>query len=292
MSGPEVARTAAELRAALARVSERPGARGAARVGFVPTMGFLHEGHAALMRRARAECACVVVSIFVNPTQFGPGEDFSTYPRDLDRDLALLARESVDVAFVPSVNDVYPLGVASSASVGAVAEPLEGASRPGHFRGVATVVARLFELVRPARAYFGEKDWQQLQVVRQLVRDIQSPVEIVAVPIAREPDGLAMSSRNVRLSPADRAHALCVPRALAAARSAFAAGARSRAALEQVMADVIRREAGATLDYAVVADAATLRPAEPVTAASRALLAVRVGPVRLIDNGALGDSPR
>ncbi|HEX7121374.1 MAG TPA: pantoate--beta-alanine ligase, partial [Gemmatimonadaceae bacterium] len=173
-----VVRTAAQLH----REELRPP------VGFVPTMGYLHEGHLCLVRRARAECASVVVSIFVNPTQFGPGEDFSTYPRDLDRDLAMLRAEQVDVAFVPDEGGFYPPGADTFVEPGAVAVPLEGEKRPGHFRGVATVVTMLFNVVRPDRAYFGEKDWQQLQVVRQIVRDLYMPVEIVSVPTVREPD--------------------------------------------------------------------------------------------------------
>jgi pantoate--beta-alanine ligase len=275
-----VARTASALRTAV----------GGADVGFVPTMGYLHDGHATLVRRARAESGAVVVSIFVNPSQFGPGEDFATYPRDLDRDLALLESLDVDCVFVPAAEEMYPDGVKADIRPGAVAGPLEGERRPGHFAGVATVVARLVDMVRPARAYFGEKDWQQLQVVRALVRDRSIPVEIVAVPTVREPDGLAMSSRNVRLSPDERARALCVPRALDAARLAWAAGETNPAVLERTMAAVIEREPAATLDYAVVRDAETLLPVARTTGASRALIAARVGPVRLIDNAPLGTS--
>jgi pantoate--beta-alanine ligase len=253
-------------------------------------MGFLHEGHASLIRRARAECDIVVVSIFVNPTQFGPGEDFATYPRDLDRDLALLTREHTDVAFVPDVAELYPPGVDRTVLPGAVAKTLEGASRPTHFRGVATVVTILLETVRPDRAYFGEKDWQQLQVVRQLVRDQRLPVEIVSVPTMREADGLAMSSRNSRLSKDARVAARCMPRALEAARAAFASGETRPDDIARGMADVIAKEPAAQLDYAVVVDAATLAPQARATKESRALIAARVGGVRLIDNAALGSA--
>ena len=250
-------------------------------------MGFLHPGHASLARRARTECDVVVVSIFVNPTQFGPGEDFASYPRDLDRDLAILAAEQADIVFAPEASEFYPSGAATSVVVGGAAEPLEGAYRPGHFRGVATVVAMLFNAVRPDVAYFGEKDWQQLQVVRRLVRDLHLPLEIVGVPTMRESDGLAMSSRNVRLGPVDRAQSLCVPRALEAARNAYTAGERSPRLLERAMADVLAREPAVRPDYAVVVDAHTLRPIDEATDESRALIAARVGTVRLIDNSAL-----
>lgn len=255
------------------------------RVGFVPTMGYLHEGHATLMRHARAECDIVVVSIFVNPTQFGPGEDFTTYPRDLERDLALLAREGVDVAFVPE--EFYPPGADTAVVVGAVAEPLEGAHRPGHFRGVATVVTMLLNAVGAERAYFGEKDWQQLAVVRRLVRDLHLPVEIIGVPTVREADGLAMSSRNVRLTPDDRRAALSLSRALRAARDAFAAGERETVALERLMHLRLAEEPAVRLEYAVVVDADSLQPIPQVESSARALIAARVGAVRLIDNCAL-----
>jgi pantoate--beta-alanine ligase len=251
-------------------------------------MGYLHDGHASLVRRARAECDVVVVSIFVNPLQFGANEDFSTYPRDLDRDVALLERERADVVFAPEAAELYPTGADTTVVPGAVALPLEGERRPGHFRGVATVVSMLFNIVQPARAYFGEKDWQQLQVVKQMVRDMHMPVEIVGVPTSRDPDGLAMSSRNVRLSADDRAHALVIPRAIAAARNAFAAGERSRSTIEAMMRTMLEREHGVDVDYAVLVDAATLNPSGQLTASTRVMLAARVGKVRLIDNAALG----
>lgn len=284
MSGgsPTVVRDVASLRDAV-----RSAGAGRDATGLVPTMGYLHDGHASLVRCARAECEIVVVSIFVNPMQFGPNEDFSTYPRDIDRDLALLTRERADIAFVPDAG-FYPPGADSAVVPGQVAEPLEGAFRPGHFRGVATVVAMLFNAANARRAYFGEKDWQQLQVVRRMVRDLHMRVDVIPVPTVREPDGLAMSSRNVRLSPADRAAALCVPRALRAAQAAFAGGETTPAALERAMRAVLDAEARATVDYAVVADPDTLQPVSVATAATRALIAVRIGATRLIDNGAVG----
>ena len=273
--------------AAGARDAERAGRTRGRVVGLVPTMGYLHEGHAALVRAARAECDAVVVSIFVNPTQFGASEDFATYPRDLPRDFELLRALDVDLVLAPPHDGLYPPGADTIVTPGAVAEPLEGEHRPGHFRGVATVVTMLLNAVRPDRAYFGEKDWQQLQVVRRLVRDLLLPVEIVPVPVVRERDGLAMSSRNVRLSADARARALCIPRALEAARSAFAAGERSRRALERVMADALSAEPDVQVDYAVVVDAETLRPPRRVRPSTRALVAARVGGVRLIDNAPL-----
>jgi pantoate--beta-alanine ligase len=295
VAAPTVARTVAELRHELtvrrATLSARATDRTGALLGFVPTMGYLHDGHAALVRRARAECALVVASIFVNPLQFGAGEDFSTYPRDLDRDLAILAADGTDVVFVPEANEFYPDGASTAVQVGGVAQPLEGAFRPGHFRGVATVVAMLFNAVLPDVAYFGEKDWQQLQVVRRMVLDLHIPVEITAVPTVREPDGLAMSSRNVRLSVEDRARARCVPRALDAARARFHAGERAPAALEVAMREVLAAEPAVVTDYAVVVDGESLQPTTAAGESSRALVAVRLGGVRLIDNAPLAGAP-
>jgi pantoate--beta-alanine ligase len=284
-AGVRVVETAGELRRALAATAARAVPRS---VGLVPTMGYLHEGHASLLRQARGDCDVVVASIFVNPTQFAPNEDYASYPRDLPRDLAMLADERVDVAFTPPRDGFYPTGADTFVVPGRVAEPLEGEHRPGHFQGVATVVTMLFNAVQPHRAYFGEKDWQQLQVVRRLVRDLLLPVDVVGLPVVREPDGLALSSRNVRLGPEARKRALCIPRALAAARGAFAAGVTDPPALERAMADVIAREPDVTADYAVVVDADSLQPLTRATAASRALIAARVEGVRLIDNTALG----
>lgn len=290
VAAPPVVRTVAELRHEL-DARRALAAEVAARVGFVPTMGYLHDGHAALVRRARAECDVVVASIFVNPLQFGAGEDFATYPRDLDRDLAILAADGTDLVFVPEANEFYPEGAASAVVVGGVAQPLEGAFRPGHFRGVATVVAMLFNAVLPNVAYFGEKDWQQLQVVRRMVRDLHIPVEIVPVRTVREPDGLAMSSRNVRLSADDRARALCVPRAIGAACNLYLTGERSPAKLEAAMRDVLAAEPAAVPDYAVVVDGESLQPVETVGDSARVLVAVRLGGVRLIDNAAITSAP-
>ena len=193
-------------------------------VGFVPTMGYLHEGHLSLVRRARSENSSVVVSIFVNPTQFGPNEDFQRYPRDLNRDLGLLETEQVDAVFTPEVDEMYPAGATTIVDVGALSNILEGASRPGHFRGVATVVCKLFHLVQPHRAYFGEKDYQQLQVIQRMVHDLRMPVKVIGCPTIREPDGLAMSSRNVYLSPAERHAAVALSQALFQAERLFKDG--------------------------------------------------------------------
>jgi pantoate--beta-alanine ligase len=281
---PVVIHTIGDLRTTLASLT---GSSRGARVGFVPTMGYLHAGHAALIQRARAESDIVVVSVFVNPTQFGPGEDFATYPRDFERDMSILRAEGADVVFTPDAKEIYPAGADTTIAPGVVAEPLEGERRPGHFRGVATVVAMLFNVVRPTHAYFGEKDWQQLQVVNHLVHDLHFPLSIIPVPTTREPDGLAMSSRNVRLSASERAAAVCVPRAISAAQQLYAAGERSPAVLERGMVGVIAAEPLAALDYAAVVDGNTLRPTGRADAASRALLAVRIGSVRLIDNASL-----
>jgi pantoate--beta-alanine ligase len=254
-------------------------------VGFVPTMGYLHEGHASLMRRARVECDLVCASIFVNPLQFGPGEDLASYPRDLGRDTAVAEAAGVDVLFVPGVEEMYPGGsVATTVRVAGLSEPMEGAFRPGHFEGVATVVAKLFNIVGPCRAYFGEKDFQQLAVVRRLVADLSFPVEVVGCPTVREPDGLAMSSRNVYLGPAERKAATVLHRALQAGAAAVRAGERDPAAVEAAMAAVVGAEPLAELDYAAAVDAATLERPKTLTGEVRLLVAARVGPARLIDN--------
>jgi pantoate--beta-alanine ligase len=244
---------------------------GKGRVGFVPTMGYLHEGHASLMRRARAENDVVVASIFVNPLQFGPAEDLAAYPRDLERDTAIAAGAGVDYLFVPSAEEMYPGGRPSTTvTVAGVSEGMEGASRPSHFAGVATVVAKLLAIVGPCRAYFGEKDFQQLMVVRRLVADLSLPVEVVGCPTVREPDGLAMSSRNVYLSADERRAATVLHRALLAGAAASDLD-RARAA----MAEVVAAEPLATLDYAEAIE----QPGEV-----RLLVAARVGSTRLIDN--------
>lgn len=254
-------------------------------VGLVPTMGFLHEGHLELVRRARAECGTVAVSIFVNPTQFGPSEDFQRYPRDMQRDLQLLEREQVALVFAPAVDEMYPDAYHTYVQVEGITEPLEGAVRPGHFRGVATVVCKLLNIVQPTRAYFGQKDAQQAVVIRQMVRDLNMPLEIVVVPTVREPDGLAMSSRNVYLSSEQRAAAPVLHRALQAAAVQFHAGERDANALRQTMQQVLAAEPLANVDYVSVADPLTLHELKQVGAAGALLsMAVRFGTTRLIDN--------
>jgi pantoate--beta-alanine ligase len=255
------------------------------RLGLVPTMGYLHAGHLSLVRQARAECGAVAVSIFVNPTQFGPREDLSRYPRDLERDLRLLREEQVDLVFVPSVAEMYPNGFSSSVDVRDVTEMLEGAVRPGHFQGVATVVCKLFNIVQPTRAYFGQKDAQQTVVVRRMARDLDMPLEVVVVPTVREPDGLAMSSRNVYLSAQQRQAATVLYRALNAAGARYNAGERDAEALRRAMRAVLDAEPLANPEYVSVADALTLRELDHVGAAGALCsLAVRFGTTRLIDN--------
>jgi pantoate--beta-alanine ligase len=252
-------------------------------VGFVPTMGALHEGHASLVRHARAECKSLVVSIFVNPRQFGPSEDFSRYPRDEAADLAVLESLGVDVAFLPSDEEIYPPGHATSVEVGRLGEVLEGAARPGHFGGVATVVSILFNLIRPGWAYFGQKDGQQSVVIRHLVRDLGMPIEIVVCPTVRERDGLATSSRNRYLTPEERAQAPILHRALQAAASAYADGERSADQLRQLMRNGLAQARLATPDYVSVADADTLEELEIVERTALASLAVSFPSARLID---------
>ncbi len=275
----KVLRTVAEFRAARAGVRDP--------VGLVPTMGALHEGHLSLVHRAGEECATVAMSIFVNPTQFGPQEDFNRYPRPLERDLALAKEAGVDLAFVPPVEEMYPEGHATFVEIGGPALRWEGERRPGHFRGVATVVTKLFTITTPQRAYFGEKDYQQLQVIRRLARDLNLPVEVVGCPIIREPDGLALSSRNVYLTPDERPYAAALHHALQAGQRRVRAGEQDaevvRAAMEAVLADT----PGVTVDYVAVVDAEMLEPLVTLRPPARALIAARLGSVRLIDNAAL-----
>lgn len=253
------------------------------RIACVPTMGYLHEGHLSLVRRARAAADRVVLTLFVNPTQFGPGEDFAVYPRNPARDQALCEAEGVDVLFMPAAADMY----APDASVAVVEEALSrrlcGASRPGHFRGVCTVVAKLFNCVQPDAAVFGQKDAQQVLVIRRMVRDLDFPVEIVVAPIVREADGLAMSSRNVRLAPAERRAALGLSRALALARDAFAGGERDSAALRQRLACELAAS-GLRTDYVEIVDTRTLEPAPQLAPGVLVALAAFAGQTRLIDN--------
>ena len=259
------------------------------RVGLVPTMGALHAGHISLMTRARDECDMVAVTIFVNPLQFGDPEDIAHYPRTLDRDVEACAGAGVDLVFAPSVLEMYPhwpAPVATTVSVAGVSEGWEGASRPGHFDGVATVVAKLFSIAGPCRAYFGEKDFQQLAVVRQMVADISLPVEVVGCPIVREHDGLALSSRNVRLSPGERQAAVVLSRALATGRALLEGGVNYSSTLAEAMRQVVEGEPLVRLDYAVAVGHQDLVAREIIEdpASVRLLIAAEVGPVRLIDN--------
>lgn len=255
-------------------------------VALVPTMGFLHDGHLSLVRRAKADHGTVAVSIFVNPTQFGPSEDLASYPRDLDRDLALLEEAGADLVWTPGVADVYPPGFATTIDVGGVTEVLEGAHRPGHFRGVATVVNILFNAVRPTAAYFGQKDAQQCIVLRKMVSDLAMGIDVVICPTVREADGLAMSSRNSYLDPDQRAAATVLIRALRAAEQAWQSGETDAEALRAHMRTVLATEPTADVDYVSIADAGDLTELDRIDPARGALasLAVRVGKPRLIDN--------
>jgi pantoate--beta-alanine ligase len=258
-------------------------------VGLVPTMGYLHEGHLSLVRRARAENEHLVVTIFVNPTQFGPQEDYQRYPRDPERDLRLLEQEGTDAVFMPGVEEMYPPGFDAWVEVGeSLTGRLEGASRPGHFRGVTTVVAKLFEIVQAQRAYFGQKDGQQLAVIRKMVADLNMGVEIVAVPTVREPDGLAMSSRNTYLSPAERRAATVLWRSLCRARELFDGGERRAEVIREGMRAVLASEPLTSVEYVSVADAETLAELETIERAALVSLAVRIGGTRLIDNVTVG----
>jgi pantoate--beta-alanine ligase len=276
-----VAKTGAELRRALDEVR---GAGG--RVGFVPTMGALHAGHRSLIERAAAERDHVAVSIFVNPLQFDRADDLARYPRDLDADLAVCEAAGVGTVFAPSVAEMFPETSVTSVSVADLADRFEGASRPGHFDGVATVVAKLFSLAGPSTAYFGEKDFQQLVVVRRMTHDLLFPVEVVGCPTVREPDGLALSSRNARLSGPERAAATVLFRALAAGREAVGGGEEDPGAVMALMAAVVAAEPLARLDYAAAVDATDLVVPRALSVAGevRLLVAAEVGPVRLIDN--------
>ena len=259
-------------------------------LGLVPTMGYLHEGHLSLVRRARKECGAVAVSIFVNPTQFGPNEDFAAYPRDLKRDLELLESEQVDLVFTPSRDEIYSAGNTTAVEVGGVTEMLEGAARPGHFRGVATIVCKLFNIVQPNRAYFGQKDAQQTVVISRMVRDLDMPLEVVVCPTVREPDGLAMSSRNAYLAADERRAATVLYRALTTADSRLRAGERSGEVLRRTIRATLATEPLADLDYVSIADRSTLLELDLVPSqGALASLAVRIGKTRLIDNFILGN---
>jgi pantoate--beta-alanine ligase len=253
-------------------------------VGLVPTMGYLHEGHMSLVKQALAENPVVIVSIYVNPAQFGPKEDFGAYPRDLNRDLELLRDAGVNVVFVPSDEEMYPQEFSSWVDVEKVTERLEGASRPGHFRGVATVVAKLFSIVRPSRAYFGQKDAQQVIVIKRMVVDLNMGMEIVAVPTLRESDGLAMSSRNIYLNSGERQAATILFKALTLARQLTRDGEKDAERIRNQMVSIIRKEPLASIDYVSIAHADTLRELDLIESPALALLAVRIGRTRLIDN--------
>ena len=254
------------------------------RIGFVPTMGYLHAGHEALIRQARAECDLVVASIFVNPTQFGPGEDFARYPRDLARDQELCERAGADLIFHPDAAELYPRGHQTVVEVEEMARIACGEFRPGHFRGVCTVCTKLFHIVRPDRAYFGEKDYQQLQIIKRMTRDLFLPLTIVGVPTVREPDGLAMSSRNGYLTPTERQAARIVPRALQLAQHLVEHGELDVTSLLDAIAEAVNAQPLARLQYAVVVDPETLAPLRILNQEARLLLAVYLGSTRLIDN--------
>lgn len=257
-------------------------------MGLVPTMGYLHEGHLSLVRAARTQCATVGASIFVNPTQFAPNEDLESYPRDLDRDLALLEKEGVDLVWTPAEVDAYPEGAQTWVEVEGLTQELEGKLRPGHFRGVTTVVAKLFNAFQPDKAFFGQKDAQQAVVIQRMVKDLFFPIEIVVCPIVREPDGLAMSSRNSYLDPAQRRAATVLARALRGAQNAFEGGERHARALRETMLAVLETEPLAEVQYVSAADPATLRELEGEVDRALLSMAVYVGETRLIDNVVLG----
>lgn len=257
-------------------------------ISFVPTMGYLHEGHATLLREGRKRGDFLVLSIFVNPTQFGVGEDFESYPRDLERDSETARKNGVDIIFAPSASEMYPRGYQTYVNVETVSLPLCGASRPGHFRGVTTVVAKLFNIVKPTYALFGEKDYQQLVVIRRMVRDLNMDLEIIGVPTVREKDGLAMSSRNAYLSPEERKSALCLSRSLAAACALYRAG---EVVVERLRAEVLRiieSEPLARIDYVEFRDGDSLEEVERADERTVLALAVRIGSTRLIDNTMIG----
>jgi pantoate--beta-alanine ligase len=262
---------------------------GGAGIGLVPTMGYLHEGHLSLVRKSRAENTATIVSIFVNPTQFGPNEDFDAYPRDLERDTRLLEKEGVDVAFCPAPGDLYTADHSTFVTEEAVSRDLCGASRPGHFRGVCTIVLKLFNIVGPDRAYFGEKDFQQLQVIRRMVRDLNLPVQIRGCPIVREPDGLALSSRNVYLSASERQAALALNLSLKKAREQFCSGEKSAAVLVESVRKELEKEETLRVEYVELRDAADLSLTSKVEKPVVLALAVRVGKTRLIDNTILNE---
>jgi pantoate--beta-alanine ligase len=272
----QIAKSIAQMKAA------RSNSQGS--VGFVPTMGYLHEGHLSLVRQARAENSVVVVSIFVNPTQFGPAEDFKTYPRDTERDLAMLQKEKTDIVFMPSAEEMYPGSFSSWVVIEGITDRLEGHFRPGHFKGVTTVVAKLFNIVEPTRAYFGQKDAQQALVIRKMAADLNMNLEVIVSPTVREKDGLAMSSRNVYLNPQERQTATVLFKALTLAQKLREKGESDAEILRHQMTSLISREPLAKIEYISVADADTLEELSIVDRPALASMAVRIGKTRLIDN--------
>ena len=260
------------------------------RIAFVPTMGFLHEGHASLLREGRKRGDILILSIFVNPIQFGPTEDLDRYPRNLEGDCTLAESCGVDIVFTPTAGEMYPAGFQTSIRVKELTLPLCGASRPGHFDGVATVVTKLFNIVQPDVSLFGNKDFQQLAIIRRMVADLALPVQIVGMPIVREPDGLAMSSRNAYLSPGERRSALCLSSAIRTVRESYAAGERNADVLLAAARALIQAETGAVIDYLELRDTTTLETVTTASDTTLMALAVRIGNTRLIDNTVLGGS--
>lgn len=276
----EIARTIAEMKRLRKRLPEP--------VGFVPTMGYLHEGHLSLVRRAKAENRSVVASIFVNPTQFGPKEDFASYPRAPERDLGMLREAGTDAVFMPEAEEMYPPGMDTWVEVRGITDVLEGARRPGHFRGVATVVTKLFNIVEPDRSYFGQKDAQQVCVIRKMVEDLNMNTEVIVCPTLREPDGLAMSSRNVYLDAEERRAAAILWKSLERARRLWEEGERDAERIRREMIALIQTEPRAVIDYVSVADPRSLRELDRIEGAALVSLAVKIGKPRLIDNIVLG----
>ncbi|MFC1948397.1 pantoate--beta-alanine ligase [Chloroflexota bacterium] len=252
-------------------------------LGFVPTMGYLHEGHLSLVKKAREENKTVAASIFVNPTQFGPNEDFESYPRDTERDLKML-EPYTDIVFMPTVNDLYPAGYNSWVDVEGLTGKLEGASRPAHFRGVTTIVAKLFNIVRPTRSYFGQKDAQQLAVIKKMVKDLDMNLDVISCPTVREPDGLAMSSRNTYLKPDERKAAIVLYQSLKLAEKLYTEGERDAIKIRRQMTALIKQQPAANIDYVSIADNETLDEVDEITRPALVSLAVKIGKPRLIDN--------
>ncbi len=272
----EVIKTIAEMRRLRIKLTEP--------VGFVPTMGYLHQGHLALIRQAKADSASVMVSIFVNPAQFGADEDFDRYPRNSEFDLSLLQKEGVDVAFIPSKAEIYPPHFSSRLDVGNITQRLEGVSRPGHFNGVSTIVVKLFNIVQPTRAYFGQKDAQQAIVIRKMVADLNMNLNVITLPTVREPDGLAMSSRNNYLNPRERKSAVILYQSLTLARKLWQQGENDAEYLRNEMVRLIRKEPLVAIDYVSIADPETLDELEEIKPPALVSLAVKIGDTRLIDN--------